>query len=291
MATRSLAREEKFALPLAVVFHVALVVALLWKPVGDAIVQPPERISVTFTDEVALSSTAPDPVAEAAPPAAGVAVEELPPIPTSEPIAQPRDDTPPPPRPQTTPQPRAAPQPQTRAEAPPRPRREPVVRPTARPQPTPARQPSPRRSEPARSSPPKAAEPKGQIDGNFLGGSGASKASDSTGTPAEAIGPRVLSSLAASISRQLKPHWSAPQGADAEQLVTILAFDLNRDGSLNGSPRLVEQKGVNDANRAQAGRHVEQAIRAVRLAAPFNLPEEYYDAWKRVSDFRFDRRL
>ena len=35
----------------------------------------------------------------------------------------------------------------------------------------------------------------------------------------------------------------------------------------------------------------EQAIRAVELAAPFNLPPEYYNAWKRVSSFRFDRKL
>ena len=34
----------------------------------------------------------------------------------------------------------------------------------------------------------------------------------------------------------------------------------------------------------------EQAIRAVRLAAPFNLPEEFYDKWKTVNS-RFDRRL
>jgi hypothetical protein len=48
---------------------------------------------------------------------------------------------------------------------------------------------------------------------------------------------------------------------------------------------------VTDTNRAQASRHVEQAIRAVQLAAPFALPPQYYDAWKRVSQFKFDRRL
>jgi hypothetical protein len=54
---------------------------------------------------------------------------------------------------------------------------------------------------------------------------------------------------------------------------------------------VVRQLGITDTNRAQADRHAEQAIRAVRLAAPFDLPEEYYDAWKRVSAFRFDKRL
>jgi uncharacterized protein YbjT (DUF2867 family) len=71
----------------------------------------------------------------------------------------------------------------------------------------------------------------------------------------------------------------------------VLAWDLNRDGSLAGTPRVVRQEGVNDVNRAQAPRHAEQAIRAVRLAAPFVLPADLYDGWKRVSDFRFDKRL
>lgn len=262
MASKSLAREEKYALPLAVGLHVLLAAALLWKPVGDAIVQPPERVSVSLTHEAGLTSTAPIPVSDAAPPAAGDSLDEMPPEPS--------------------------------VEALPPSRSEPVVRPAARAEPTAARQPAPRRTQApreTRQAPAKTAEPKGSIDSNFLGGRGTNKAGEDSGTPAAEIGPRVRNSLAASISRQLKPHWSAPQGADAEQLVTILAFDLNRDGSLNGSPRVVRQTGVTPANRAQAGRHAEQAIRAVRLAAPFNLPEEYYDAWKRVSDFRFDRRL
>ncbi|MFN5781832.1 MAG: hypothetical protein ACK442_02080, partial [Novosphingobium sp.] len=109
--------------------------------------------------------------------------------------------------------------------------------------------------------------------------------------PAAAIGPAVRSALSGAISRQLKPRWVAPQGADAELLVTFLTWDLNPDGSLNGTPRVIRQEGITDANRAQAARHAEQAIRAVRLAAPFNLPEEFYPAWKRVTAFRFDRKL
>jgi protein TonB len=108
---------------------------------------------------------------------------------------------------------------------------------------------------------------------------------------AATIGPAVRSSLASSISRQLKPRWQAPQGPDAEELVTILSFNLNRDGTLAGTPTVVRQLGINDTNRNQADRHAEQAIKAVRLAAPFDLPAEYYDAWKRVSQFRFDKRL
>ena len=120
---------------------------------------------------------------------------------------------------------------------------------------------------------------------------GAQASGQSRTPPAQTIGPAVRSSLAGAISRQLKPKWAAPQGADADKLVTILSWSLNRDGSLAGRPTVVRQEGINDANRAQADRHAEQAIRAVQLAAPFELPDEFYDAWKRVSSFRFDRKL
>ncbi|MEY4238493.1 MAG: hypothetical protein RL339_1094, partial [Pseudomonadota bacterium] len=101
----------------------------------------------------------------------------------------------------------------------------------------------------------------------------------------------VRSALSGAIARQLKPHWKIPQGAEAELLVTVLEWRLKPDGSLDGAPRVVRQEGITDANRAQAARHAEQAIRAVRLAAPFNLPEEYYPAWRLISNSRFDRKL
>ena len=81
-----------------------------------------------------------------------------------------------------------------------------------------------------------------------------------------------------------------PQGVDTELLVTVLRFDLNPDGSLAGPITVVRQEGVNDANRAQAGLHRDNAMRAVKLAAPFPLPPDYYDTWKRV-EWRFDRNL
>lgn len=109
--------------------------------------------------------------------------------------------------------------------------------------------------------------------------------------PAAAIGPAVKASLAGAIADQLQPHWTAPQGVDAEKLVTVLAWDLNPDGSLSGSPRVVSQSGITEANRPQAARHAELAIRAVRLAAPFKLPAQYYAGWKRIAGFRFDRNL
>ena len=130
-----------------------------------------------------------------------------------------------------------------------------------------------------------------RVGSDFLKGVGGETRGTSPNAPAARAGPQVAASLSQAISRQLKPHWSAPQGVDADQLVTVLSFDLNEDGSLAGRPRVVGQSGVTDANRAQKARHAEQAIRSVQLAAPFDLPAKYYSLWKHVASFRFDRRL
>jgi hypothetical protein len=53
----------------------------------------------------------------------------------------------------------------------------------------------------------------------------------------------------------------------------------------------VSQTGITDANRAQAQIHAELAIRAVRQAAPFTLPPKAYAQWRKVTAFRFDRKL
>jgi hypothetical protein len=161
-------------------------------------------------------------------------------------------------------------------------RANPAPRPNARPTTT-----------PPRTQPPKTGTPGGaRLGSDFLKGvPNAAATGTSSLLPASQIGAAERSSLASAISRELKPRWVAPQGAEAEKLVTILAWDLNDDGSLAGSPRVVRQEGITEANRAQAQRHAEQAIRAVRLAAPFDLPPQLYNAWKRITAFRFDRRL
>ena len=80
------------------------------------------------------------------------------------------------------------------------------------------------------------------------------------------------------------------QVVDIEKLVTVVRFRLDRDGRLIGNPTVVSQSGITPSNEAQKGRHAEQAIRAIRLAAPFDLPAEFYDQWKTVNS-QFDRRL
>lgn len=336
------ANDERLGLVVAASLHALLIAWLAWRPPSTPVIPPPERMTVTLTESVGLTSTSPEPKAEAAadvapkmgapapaakfePEAAKpspakpiVAAQPEPPAPRPSP-ATPKA-TPPTAKPSPAPQPlpRATPTPTPRTTAAPRPVATPAPRPTSSPQPRPPAAARPATPPPATRPPPPvsrvgsdflkgvtpgrsatpaprpaAAAPGGsRLGDDFLKGvPGAQATGAARSPPAQAIGPAVQSALAGSISRQLKPHWAAPQGADADKLVTILSWSLNRDGSLAGPPQVVRQEGITDANRPQAARHAEQAIRAVQLAAPFNLPPEYFDAWRRVASFRFDRKL
>lgn len=305
-ASGGLRKEEAIGLLLAIALHAAVLAVLLMRPARHEVVKPPQRIEVTISDEVGLTSTSPDPAAQAAPdrgPQPGEPAPEAAPVPEIEPAPAPM----PAPRAIETPQPAPRPEPKSaqRPVAKPQPKavQKPAPKPALKqaPKPAPSRKisaidrivskPSPKSSSSSKNAAPPRKAGSSAFDDAFKQGTPGAKSPSGAGKPAATIGPQVRSGLSGAITRQLKPHWNPPEGADADQLVTILAFNLNTDGSLSGRPTVVRQLGITDANRAQAQRHAEQAIRAVQLASPFNLPPQYYDAWKRVSSFRFDLRL
>lgn len=266
VALSSLRREERLGLAVAALLHLLLVAALVWQPGKPKPFPVPERMVVSLSSEVGLKSTSPRPAEQAQAAIAPTLAPE-------------------PPAPEPEPKPVAKPQPVAQ----PKPRPSPVVKPAPAPaKPTPAK-PKP---NPAKPAPPVATKGGGSRIGNdFLKGASSGERNANDALPASEVGADARASLAQAIGRQLKPHWSAPQGVDADLLVTVLTFELKPDGSLAGAPRVLRQEGVTDANRPQAGRHAEQAIRAVQLAAPFDLPPQYYNVWKRVTAFRFDRKL
>jgi outer membrane biosynthesis protein TonB len=265
-----LRREEKLGLGIAVVLHVALVAALVVEARRQVTAIPPaERMTVSLANDVSLKSTAPNPSQEAQAAVAPVLAPE------SEPI----------PAPVTAPVPRPVPMPVPHEIS------KPVPRPASTPVPHAISKPE-AKPEPQKQTPPKpATKPVGgsRLGADFLKGITSGERAGS-GTPAAAFGPAEAASLKQAIARQLKPHWAAPEGVDAEKLVTYVRFRLNLDGSLNGDPVVVGQSGITPSNEPQKGRHAEQAIRAIRLAAPFNLPAQFYDQWKVVTS-RFDRGL
>jgi outer membrane biosynthesis protein TonB len=92
------------------------------------------------------------------------------------------------------------------------------------------------------------------------------------------------------ILAKIKPFWIAPTGADAELLKTQVEIKLNRDGTI-ASVRVIAQTGVTDSNQNLKGIHAERAIRAVRRAGSFTLPDELYDVWQTLGPITFDKRL
>lgn len=264
-------RAERTGLGVAVGGHVLLFAVLSAGFVATRPL-PIERkpVEVSLVDETALESGAPTLSDEA-------------PAPKLAEIEGPVEPTPPPPDPAVEPTP-APPTPKLQAPAPtptPRPSRpQPKAAPNA--SPAPVAKAAPAKAKPTR--------PTGRLKGLLTGVSDADSPSQSTSPPAATITPAVQSALAAAVLRQLKPHWKAPSGADSEQLRTELSISLARDGSVTGI-EFLRQTGITDSNRGQAQLHKENAIKAVRLAAPFQLPPKYYDAWKLLSPIRFDKRL
>ncbi|MED5545040.1 TonB C-terminal domain-containing protein [Novosphingobium decolorationis] len=304
MASLALRKDEGVGLVVAVVLHAGLLGVLLLRPAPEEIVPRPERIEVSISDEVGMTSTSPDPFSQAAPdmaPTLGEPAPEALPEPETpaEPAPAPQPEEPRPTPPAPEPKPKPAPKPAPKAK--PKPKPEPAK---AEPKPKaapsrkssaiddivskPSAKPSTASSSKATSEPKKAGG--SRVSSNFLDGVSGGTSESGSGAPAAAIGPKQVSALGAAIRRQLKPHWQAPQGADAELLVTKVRFRLKPDGTLDGEPQIVSTSGKTASNAAQVSRHQEQAIRAVKLAAPFNLPDDLYEGWKVVTT-NFDRRL
>jgi len=335
-AKRVWRKDESIGLTVAVALHAAVLAALLFSPGKRDVVRPPERISVTLSDEVGETSTSPDPNSLAAPdkspdvgepaPAPAPEVEPapappLPPQPAPRAIEEPR---PTPPREQPKAQPRPAPKPV--AKAPPRPtpprpapkavpptkptpRREanPIDQIVSRPKPaSPAKSPAskappaktPGKAPPARTAPGKSTTPPRKtgstgFDAAFTSGKRDATDDKGAGRPASAYGATERASFAQALLRQVKPKWQgrAPEGVNTDKLITILSVELNKDGSLARKPTVVRQEGIDDSNRAQAARHAEEAVRAVELAAPFSLPADDYEGWKKLPPLRFRKSM
>jgi len=240
----------------------------------------PQRITVNFAEEVGMTSAAPDPVQESQASVAPELGDAAPP---------PIEYVPPPPIPQPTSAPAPEPRPAPRATSRPQPR--PTARASSRPEPRPTSRAT--SSSAPRPQPTREARRSGgsRIGEDFLPGQGDSTTTSETRTPAATFGASERAALSAAITRQLRPHWSAPTGADAEKLVSVVSWRLNQDGSLRGRPTCRNIPGsITDSNRPQADLHCERAIRAVQLAAPFNLPEQFYAQWDDL-EWQFDRRL
>lgn len=284
-------RAEQTGLGIAVVAHLALFGALsfglLNAPKLPKLNSQP--VEVTLATEVDLKSSAPTSIPTTAP----AQVQSAPPEPA------PVIAAPPPPPLIEKPQPKPEPKPVAKAEPAPKLKPKAETKPKFDTKPKPIKlakaDPEARRRPglsssivsgltddvPSQIKPTKPGKP----------ASPSAKSVEPAGISAAAMTGAQKASLNSLIYTQLKPYWRPPSGADAELLITRLSVRLNKDGSLAADPEVITQDGINDSNRAQAKLHADRAIQAVRRAAPFNLPEQYYDGWKWLKPLNFDGRL
>ena len=275
-------KDEWAGFGVAVLLHAALLAVLLVKPDVPEALPKPEAITVSLAEDVGLQSSAPVPVPESRA-SMGPVLSDVPAPTISQDVPLSRADPVQP----------AARMPIRRTE----PTREQVSRRVRTQRETTRRDSKPetseRRSEPKQSAS-AASSRSGGASKEFsqaFDGAGSRATSNDTRDPASAISGAAKASLLQSVVRQLRPHWKPPEGADAEQLFTMVSFRLNENGSLSGTPQCKPTQGVTPSNQAQANIHCREAIRAIRGAAPFNLPDRFYNAWKSVNDFKFGATL
>lgn len=88
----------------------------------------------------------------------------------------------------------------------------------------------------------------------------------------------------------LRRCWRMPIDLpDPDRLIVTVAFDINRNGTLNGQPVVVSPRNYTFDPEMRTA--VEAAVRAVRLCDPYPFPDdpvvgEHYDIW-RHTEFTF----
>jgi hypothetical protein len=88
----------------------------------------------------------------------------------------------------------------------------------------------------------------------------------------------------------LRRCWRMPVDLpDPDRLVVTIEFDINRNGTLNGQPRVVSPRNYTFDPAMRTA--VEAALRAVRVCDPYPFPDdpvvgEHYEIW-RETEFTF----
>ena len=250
MAAHALRREESLGLALALVAHAGLISWLVWQP-APASLPPPERMTVTISDEVGPVSTAPLVQPEEAAPDKGPVIGDAPPPPAA--LTKPEPVQP-------LPLPRSAvPQP---------------AKPAAKPAPVQAtRQPAKPATKGGASA----------FDNAFASGVPGAPANGKAKTPPAAqASAQQVSAWTSLIGSRVRGPWNScsVSGLDTQNLRAVVRFTLGRDGSIL-SISDPEVSGVSPSNQPQVRPFRDCALRAIKLAAPFpGLPSEFYDSWK-----------
>jgi len=287
-------RTEKVGLGVATAGHVLLFAALSIGLLSTSKRVPPihEPMEVMLTDEIGLRSAAPEISTET--PATSEAPEVGPP---AEAAPEPPEPTPAPPEPEPAPAPPApAPKPTPKPAPAPKPTPKPAAKP-AEPKPTP--KPAPAKPAPAK---PATKPAQGATEGTKPKATGSRLGKDflkgivDTPSPSKSTKPKVSAvsaearmGFAAAVARQVKPCYELGSlgGTTAMSIVTVMHLRYNRDGTVAGTPEVVQQTGVDGGNRQYASQVADVAKRAVLRCSPIRLPAEIYEGGWEDFDMRF----
>jgi outer membrane biosynthesis protein TonB len=271
-------RAEKTALAIAAAGHAILFgvlsVGFLATPNPDKL--KPVPVEISFADQVALESTAP--VVSSAPEApkkspveAPVEPETAPPEPVREPDPQPIKPKPQPPKPAPAPAPA------------------PVKQPTPPQKPTSAAPPSYARQPPKRD-----VRPTGNLDGLDIGRTNNKTESKATTPPAAVMSAAAAADIGSAIKRQVQPcaDRQVSPGPGAENIVSLVQLQFNRDGSLAAPPKVISRTGV-DADNERYVTRVDDAVRSIFAGcSPLRgFPPELYDVPRGWKSFKMNYRL
>lgn len=95
----------------------------------------------------------------------------------------------------------------------------------------------------------------------------------------EAIGVTLADSIRSQAQRCFRSSVDAP---DPERLIVVVRVRLNRDGSLDGRPDVLNRQAI-DASSNQYWRVArDRALSAIIDCAPYRLPAEHYSIWRRI---------
>ncbi|HEY0326280.1 MAG TPA: hypothetical protein VGC46_09955 [Allosphingosinicella sp.] len=278
-------RAEASGFGIALVGHIALIVALKFLLDTSHSLTPPPAMEVSFAEDVGLVSTAPS--TEAPAPSAS---DEVGPVEE----ASGSEAAVPEPLPEPEPEVTRAPSPSTprdRPEEPLRTRRSNV--------------PSQPRQQPQRQQVQPRPAPQGQgqrqrsagFDANRLRqslGPGPSTSQGQSQQPSAAVAsPQAQASFVAALTRQIArcTRQQRPPAIEARSLRPVVVIRLGEDGTLEGATvRRIE--GVNDSNRQYEQQARDAILRAVRACAPYTgLPAELYavpNGWRQPPAFRLN---
>lgn len=102
-------------------------------------------------------------------------------------------------------------------------------------------------------------------------------------------GTQLTGDLEAALRAQIKECWLEPADmSNPRSLLVEVNIELGVDGRLLRDPVLVTPSSRVGANASLAVA-IDNALRAVRQCAPFNLPADRYETWRKVR-FSFDPR-